>query len=394
MRFFKIFCKGSKQAGEIPPLDSAYSYPIAIPKERVGEFSKISFPQADTLFSPPLFWPTEKWKGGSRSGFRHIKNVYQTLYATMEDMGCFVNRCPPEDADLVFDWSEKHDSSQMNENRIIIEHGWLPRSSYQVSPLGTNSRSHVAMNYRLRDLNTAEENYVLKQISVMKKVFSLKVIKNNVGKIDSTVKKPFVFFPFQLATDFNLRYSNSIFSEFYSQDPKDNGRFAQACIDLMENAHFPFPVIYKQHPADKNRLADIVNIKNKKSLLIENHEGISSSDVLSSDNCKLIISINSNTLHEALVWGVRGISLGTLLWDEDTPHRPFPKDISDDDFFLRKDVAIDKKTISYLFNVFSNQWYLSDFQNPLIVEQLIRHKGAIVPLHLREAFGFGIHSAL
>jgi hypothetical protein len=372
---------GVSDKEELPSLPHSYAYPMPMPEHSEGQHWSISFPLADDQFHPPLFWPTEIWKGGSRSGFRHLKNAYQVLYATMEDMGYFVNRCPPAEANMVFDWSEKNDSSSINSQRIFIEHGWLPRSSYQLSNLGTNARSHIAKNFRPGALEPEQERYVLKQLSVMRQIFDSRISKRSLQKIKDFISMPF-----------NLRYSNSVFSQYYSPDPQANIMFAQACVDYIENSSLSLPVVYKQHPADRSRLGDVLRIKNKDSVLIENSDDMASIDLLGSGQCKLVVAINSNTLHEALVFSIPVVALGTLLWDEDAGSRPFVRDLNQAGTLAGHDPLSERSILAYLYQLFSNQWYLSDFQNPLMVEQLVQTRANCVPRELRQRFGFGTTS--
>jgi hypothetical protein len=349
----------------------------------------VSFPLADTLFSPPLFRPTEQLPHLSRSGMRHVKNAYQVLYATMEDMGYLVNRCPPERAAVVFDWSEKNGTAYDDRSRIIIEHGWLPRSSYQLSPRGTNARSHVATTFRLGVPTASETRYVLQQLAIMRRVFAVGGASAGTGVLQRRLREPFVFFPLQLATDFNLRYSNSPLAQCYSPNPEANVALAQACVDLVEEADLPLPVLFKQHPADRTALGQRLRFRDPRHLLIENTDATTSLDVLGSNLCRLVVSINSNTLHEALVFGLPVVALGSLLWQERPDARPFASALRDAPGLLGHDPLTDVGTISYLYQLFANQWYLSDFQNPLMVQALIEQQATCVPLELRRALGFG-----
>ncbi|MCD6569584.1 MAG: hypothetical protein J7L53_02655 [Deltaproteobacteria bacterium] len=104
-------------------LDEKYTYPNASIPNR----TTVLFPQADTDFNPPLFFPTENWKGGSRSGFRHLKNAFQVLYSTMEDMGYAVNRKNTTHPDIIINWSGKHLGNHHRDKTLVMEHGWMLR---------------------------------------------------------------------------------------------------------------------------------------------------------------------------------------------------------------------------------------------------------------------------
>jgi hypothetical protein len=367
---------------------------LPMPETRTDDQVAVSFPLADSLFKPPLFQPSEQWPNLNRSGMRHLKNAYQVLYATMEDMGYLVNRCGPVEAKVVFDWSEKNHSSADNKARIIIEHGWLPRSSYQLSAHGTNARSHVAKNFRLTVPEAQQVHYVLNQVAVMRRIFESVISANGTNELRQLIGEPFIFFPLQLATDFNLKFSNSPLAQYYSADPKANVALAQACVDIMEQADLALPIVYKQHPADKTVLGDVLKLRDQRSVLIENKHAISSLEVLGSGDCQLVVSINSNTLHEALMFSLPVIALGSLLWQERDDSRPFAGALHAAKDLIGHDPLADANTQGYLYQLFANQWYLSDFQNPLMVKALIETQANCVPLELRRQFGFGTTSAL
>jgi hypothetical protein len=371
-----------------------YPYPLPMPEMRTDEQIAVSFPLADSFFKPSLFQPSEQWPNLNRSGMRHLKNAYQVLYATMEDMGYLVNRCAPSHASVVFDWSEKNDSYSYNKARIIMEHGWLPRSSYQLSAHGTNARSHVAQNFRLGSLEPEQAHYVMNQVAVMRQIFESVISTNRTDQLWQLIAKPFIFFPLQLATDFNLKFSNSPLAHYYSIDPQANVALAQACVNMMERADLPLPVVYKQHPADKTVLGNVLKFRDQRSILIENKHTISSLDLLSSGLCQLVVSINSNTLHEALMFSLPVIALGSLLWQERVDSRPFAGALHAAKDLIGHDPLRDASTQHYLYQLFANQWYLSDFQNPLMVRALIENQANCVPLELRRQFGFGTTSAL
>lgn len=373
--------------------ENGYPYPLPMPESPTAEQVVVSFPLADAIFNPPLFRPTEQLPNLNRSGMRHVKNAFQVLYATMEDMGYLVNRRGPQDVNVFFDWSEKHDIPRHQNARIILEHGWLPRSSYQVSAYGTNARSHVARQFRITGLETEQRRYVKHQVVVMRQIFESAISVTRTERLRQIVREPFIFFPLQLATDFNLRFSNSPLAEYYSADPHANVALAQACVDLMERAALPLPVVYKQHPADRTALGERLTFSDPRSLLIENAEAITSVDVLGSGLCQLVVSINSNTLHEALVFSLPVIALGSLLWQERADSRPFAADLQMATELIGHDPLNDATTLSYLYRLFANQWYLSDFQNPLMVKALIAEQAECVPLELRQRFGFGCTSA-
>jgi len=149
----------------------------------------------------------------------------------------------------------------------------------------------------------------------------------------------------------------------------------------------PLPVLFKQHPRDENDLESLLHFRDCRNRLISNDQKIDTNELLASGRCKLVVGVNSNTLHEALVWEIPVVALGTLLWDESRQDRPLDKDLSAAEGRLGRETALDATRLSYLFHVVANQWNLSDFQNPLMVDELIRARGHCVPGELRGRFG-------
>jgi len=370
-----------------------YTYPEPAGQEIPSDREYVLFPQADTDFDPPLFFPTEIWKGGSQSGYRNLKNAFQVLYSTLRDLGYPVNFSAPRFPPVIFDWSGKHHDSNEHTDVIFMEHGWLPRTTYQLSVLGTNSRSHIARNYSHKELESSDIELVLEYLARMRLLFAKSVSATDRERSAGlTQGYPFVLVPFQLATDFNLKYSNSRFSEFYSSDASANIRFAQAIIDYVESYDLGMTVYFKQHPVDDSNLEDL-KFKRSSSRLLTNASKLSTAALLSSKECQLVVSVNSNTLHEALVWDVPAIAMGTLMWNEEKSNRPFPKELDSAHEQLGNKIDTDMSRLSYVNNLMENQWYLSDFNNPLIAEKIVSSRANINPLELRRKFSVEIITA-
>ena len=349
-------------------------YPI-IQHESIGEdIFKVNFPQAKTDFKPPLFYPTEVWTG-SRWGMMELKNAFQVLYRTLNMLDYSVNEYPNKHADIIFDWSGKHIGYQTEGKILIMEHGWIPRWSYQISDLGTNSRGHYA-RYKYHPLKGEERGYVINYLEKLLQIYKNDINWIKVEDIKKNIKEPFILFPFQLATDFNLKYSKTQFAQFYSKNSEKNVLFAQACIDHIEETDISLPVIFKQHPMDP--IFDLIKklkLRNMKNILLKKDKGVSTHELFATGLCKLVIGINSNTLHEAAVWNIPSISLGTLIWDNLTNPKPFSADIEEAERLIGTTVISNKIILAYMYHLIKNQWFLSDFQNPLIVREILRTEG-------------------
>ena len=310
------------------------------------------------------------------------------LYATLEDSGYPVNRCEPAKVDLVFDWSGKAQNYTTGGAVLFMEHGWLPRYSYQISNKGTNSKSHVAENYRYKNLSTLERSIVQRYCNKIMRIMTCKIEASTESKVKRHINHDHILFPFQLSNDMNLLNSNNSLSKHYSAGIHSNISFAQACIDLVEAADPPLPVVFKQHPVDKNEnLTAKLKLNDHRNKIVTNDDAIGTSDIFASNLCKLVISVNSNTMHEALAFGIPGISLGTMMWNERVSDRPLPDGLDSIERLLEKKTDYENHRNSYLLHLIKNQWFLSDFQNPLIVRALIDSLGQAAPFDLRSSYG-------
>jgi hypothetical protein len=347
---------------------------------------RINFPQAEKDFDPPLFYPTEKWKGGSRWGYLDLKSAFQVLYRSLNMMGYVVNECDDQNVDIVFNWAGRKIEHRAS-TEIFMEHGWIPRWSYQISDLGTNSKSHCAQNYNNVMLNHEERAFVINYIKKMQQIFAIGMVEGKVTQVRKSIGEPFILFPFQLATDFNLKHSNSDFVKYYSKDPANNIHFAQACVDYLEKAQLPLPIVFKQHPGDHNDLRNTIKIRNKKNMLLNNKHQLSTHDIFASGLCRLVISVNSNTVHEAAIWAIPSICLGTLIWNEQSTPRPFPQSVESAENLIGVKPMDSEACVAYLYHLIKWQWFLSDFQNPLMIQELIKSHGRCEPFTVRQRFG-------
>ena len=347
---------------------------------------RVNFPQAETDFDPPLFYPTEKWKEGSRWGYLDLKSAFQVLYRSLNMMGYMVNECDDQNVDIVFNWAGRKIDHRAS-TEIFMEHGWIPRWSYQISDLGTNSKNHCAQNYSNVMLNQEERAFVIGYMQKLRQIFAIGMDEEKATQVMKSIGEPFILFPFQLATDFNLKYSNSAFVKYYSKDPVDNIHFAQACVDYLEQVQLPLPVVFKQHPSDHNDLCNTIKIQNKKNRLLDNQQKLSTNDIFASGLCRLVISVNSNTVHEAAIWAVPSICLGTLIWNEQSAPRPFPQSVESAKNLIGTKPMDSEACVAYLYHLIKWQWFLSDFQNPLMIQELINSHGRCEPFTLRQRFG-------
>ena len=329
-------------------------------------------PQAINEFFPPITVRNEAHLQGSAMGMVSIRLAHYALYLGLDAMGVRYNQVAPEVADLVLNWSYKmHDGPP--ECRMYIEHGWLPRSAYQISPDGTNGLSHVARDYRYKDLGDDETNVIEKRINALKKAYSKSVREDRVSKFVNEVKEPFILFALQLANDANLKYSNSAYADLYGPEQEDTRRLVEACVESIPGLHLPFKTLIKKHPVDRNQYGNLHGSDDYE--FMDEASDIRSHEIFASGLCRGVIAINSNTLHEASVWGIPSVALGSLLWSGDCGVRPYPERWDGD----AEQDGLPMKTLSYLSWLLDNQWTLDDFLNPVMLSALLESRGRCVP---------------
>lgn len=346
----------------------------------------VNFPQAEDDFVPPLFMPTHR---PERNLYEQLflKAAYLCLYATTRRLGYHVNQCNNQDADRVFYWSEKRSYRTAPEKRVYMELGWLPRWTCQISPDGTNTRSHVSTGYRQEALGEGERAAVVRCLARLRLLFSANLAPARVQAVRERAAEPFILFAFQLAGDFNLKYSGSRFQQFHSKEPGANAAFAQACVDYAESVDLPCRVVFKQHPGDRSDLRAALRFQKPSSVLWTNADDFSAHEIFASGLCRLVVTVNSNTLHEASAWDIPGVCLGNLVWTDSASPRPFPAALENCGALIGKSIASDDVRLNYIRHILRHQWTLNDFQNPLIVERLVQTCGRCEPHALRREFG-------
>ena len=150
-----------------------------------------------------------------------------------------------------------------------------------------------------------------------------------------------------------------------------------ACVELVRSMNPPLPVVFKQHPRDPNDYTELAT--EGELLFLDARTNLRTHEIFASGACAGVISINSNTLHEATVWKVPAVALGKLVWGPDCGTRPYPDNLGD----LDPNQASSPTTVSYLHWLLRNQWTLSDFLDPVILSHLVDRRGYCVPGDLR-----------
>lgn len=299
-------------------------------------------------------------------------SVRDTLFLTMYSTICAHPAYFDTLDDVFIRWSEKSERSSVDD--IYIEHGWLPRTSYQISREGCNGRSRIKFN--------PSTDYV----AVLGGKEKLLNIKGNICKsygpaqcVDKSMDKPFILVALQKGDDFNLKFSGSAFSKYYGQENSDE-KVAQAVVDYCQGKFHGSRLVFSLHPSASVK-AQTLRI-DPSNQVVSGSSGMRSIDFIRSENCLGVVAINSNVLHEALVFNKPIIPLGQLLWNDN----PFVT-VDDADSFkfwtpYHNDIAD-----NYLAMLLCNQWYLDDFRNPFILMEIVKNIDNVTAVCVRREYG-------
>ncbi|KZY33540.1 MULTISPECIES: hypothetical protein [unclassified Oleiphilus] len=300
-------------------------------------------------------------KGGACAKTMFFSMLARTVHSNPD----LFESIPP----VSINWSERFVDD--GDKTLVVEHGWLPRSSYQISPHGANARSHTQFDSGVdyverigrRDLEhcKARAQHFLRP----KKV-----------DIAGLTQKPFCLLPLQGGEDYNLKFSDSGFESLYGQKGA-NDLLAQALIDRSYAEAQGVNIIVTEHPAKKCRLSNAPTLP-KGVTFIEAKKGIRSIDLAAHKNCVGVVSVNSNLVHEAMVLGKPVCSYGRLMYKSDD--KPMFSSIADMLTCGEQDLSLADQ---YLALLFLSQWELTDLMDPIIVQTLLNSMGKVFPWELR-----------
>jgi hypothetical protein len=306
------------------------------------------------------------------------------LYQSLIKLGHHVGSYAAGECDLNVFWTGKQVPPSEVGRSVIVEVAWLPRSHYQVSPSGSNAMGHYARTYACRPLTADETAFIRGYLDRVQRLYARRVDEAAVERLRRRLPPEFVLFPLQLANDFNLKFSGTGLSRFYSADVNRNHELAAACIELMSPVT-SLPVVFKQHPFDTT--TNLRELLRGHQLVLDNADSVSAHDLFATGACKAVVSVNSNTLHEAAAWNIPAVCLGRLIWPEESERPPFKASVHDLPAVLSTRPLDDPGLLSYLHYLVRQQWTLTDFQNELMVAELVRTRGRCEPMHLRGQVG-------
>lgn len=297
-----------------------------------------------------------------------VGDFMNALASSVEALGHGLTRESPRlrawQGDLKIVWNGRN--CRNRKGIIYCEHGWLPREAYQVSHKGINADSHIAPfkwgNSLLSVLQRKKVEEYLESLR-SRNAFSLEYTRTDAPGAED-LPAQFILVPLQMEHDTNI---------IHHVDPYL--RRMQWVIDYISHADPPYPVIYKQHPADTKRGNGQLQLKLRRGIdEIRSHARGNIHQVLKSGACKGIVSLNSNVVHDGFLWDVPAVVLGRNIWSRDGVG-PFiiglPRDwgILDSFYFDPRTVACREAYIHFLMD---NQWTLDDAKSPDKVDALLK----------------------
>jgi glycosyltransferase involved in cell wall biosynthesis len=249
---------------------------------------------------------------------------------------------------------------------FYCEHGWLPRWDYQISQAGINAdHDDAPFVWNGERLTDEEVLQVEAHIERIKKGAprSTEYIQTT-APVSSDLPEDFLLVPLQMERDTNiLRHAPARL------------RSMQRLIDHVSAANPPYPVIFKQHPADARRRSQQLRLRlRRRQDLLRPHDAGNIHQLLRGGGCRGIITINSNVVHDGMIWDVPGIVLGKNVWPTDGKS-PFLHSLPAD--WTRLELQrCDKEWIArrqaYACFLMSTQWSLADARNPDKIRTLLK----------------------
>lgn len=248
---------------------------------------------------------------------------------------------------------------------LYCEHGWLPRWSYQISANGINADSHIApFCWDGKDLDGKQKEELDSHLHDIRNgcPVDYKYMQTSASTV-TELPEAFILVPLQMEWDTNIQ----------RHVPRRYQKMKNLIVDIAK-ANPPLPIIYKQHPADVRRGNRQMRLKlHRQQDKIWPHDNGNIHQLLKSGRCRGIISLNSNVVHDGLIWDVPSIVLGRNIWPRQGMG-PFlnhlPKDWSDL-FELWSDPGRRASRDAYAYYLMKNQWSLDDARDEQKFAQLL-----------------------
>lgn len=298
-----------------------------------------------------------------------IGDLFDTLARTVSGLGHQVartRRSSFEPGEIKIVWNGRYYARRGA--MLFCEHGWLPRSDYQISACGINAASHLApfvWNGAPLSIDAA---------SCLDAHFATAKSASHTGYLDymqatkaqaGGLPHEFLIVPLQMEFDTNI----------VNFAPR-HLRTMQALVDYIAKLDPPWPVIFKQHPADARRGNQHLRLRmRRRKDQIWPHNRGNIHQILKSGACRGIVTINSNVAHDGLLWDVPAIVLGRNVWPSSGEVTPFLTEIPRNWSALAESVTRAESVAcrrAYAYYLVSNQWTLASARDPDRVGALLQ----------------------
>lgn len=313
--------------------------------------------------------PTMKLMIEQRGGSGMVGALLDRLAATAQGLGHRVTRthavAMAERGALAIVWNGRHLRSRGPV--LYCEHGWLPRSDYQISARGINAGSHAApFAWDGRKLAATDDAALQSRLDAIKSASysgPYRSMQPGLTPADGLPER-FLLVPLQIESDTNIvRHAPAAL------------RTMQALADHVARLDPPWPVIFKQHPADarhgNRHLA--LRLRRRQDQLWPQSRG-NVHQMLASGRCTGVLTLNSNVAHDALLWDLPAIVLGRNVWPSAGEVTPFLTAVPKRWGGLAEHLAdpqVRDCRRAYAWHLMRHQWSLADAGDPSKVTALL-----------------------
>lgn len=248
---------------------------------------------------------------------------------------------------------------------LYCEHAWLPRWEYQISPGGINADHHIAP-FECDGEPLAEEELAALEghLAEIRRggPKGFQYMQTDAPALRD-LPQEFLLVPLQMEWDTNIR-----------RHVPARLRRMQALVDHVSAFDPPWPILFKQHPADVRRGNRQLRLRlPRRRDLVRPHDRGNVHQLLKSGRCRGVVSLNSNVVHDALLWDVPGVVLGSNVWPRSgrTPFLTAPPDEWSDLALQVSDPERVACRRAYAHYLMRHQWKLADARSADRVGELL-----------------------
>lgn len=293
-------------------------------------------------------------------------SMFATISLTMQRFPSYFSDLP----NISFQNSEKREPKP-GYFTIFCEKGWLPREAYQMSSLGANQHHHV-MKLLSQDAETivtglSKEEYECRVSKLREAFVDLKAPED-------LCDRPFFLFALQIPTDLNFKRSGLAIASI-AKDKDAAPRLRRHFSEQIAAANPDARVLFLQHPNGKAVDPDVELMPNH--VYVRRCRKLRAMDIASSPNCRGVITINSNTINEALLFNLPVFQLGNFITNA-FPNQFFPYTLGE---FLADPghCRSISRPCHYIGTILENQVTLDDLRHPAKLRRVIDQELARKP---------------